>query len=83
MNPDVLERAQAGDPAAQTAVLEAVGPPLAGLVRRLSGANEADDCLQELMMHLLKVLPRFDPAGPARLSTWAFSVAHRAVFRVR
>ena len=73
----MLSRAQRGDVVAQTAVLEALGPGLAGLVRRLSPRADADDTLQELFLHLIKVLPKFDQNGVAPLRTWAVSVAHR------
>lgn len=54
-----------------------MGPHVAGLLRRLGNRAEKDDELQALFEHLLKVLPKFDPEGPAQLSTWVFTVSHR------
>lgn len=72
-----LTQAQAGDTRAQEALLHELGPVLASLVYRLGARREAEDQLQAILAHLLAVLPRFDPEGPAQLSTWAFSVAQR------
>jgi RNA polymerase sigma-70 factor, ECF subfamily len=70
-------RAQRGDRQAQQRVLAALGPLLASLVRRLGDRKDPEDQLQELFAHVLSVLPKFDPAGPATLSTWAYTVAMR------
>lgn len=77
MDRGTLHEAQRGDARAQEAVLRELGPLVARLVYRLGAHGEADDLLQELFAHLLAVLPRFDPRGPAQLSTWAFAVAQR------
>lgn len=77
MSPHVLKAAQGGDRAAQAELLRALGPQLALVVRRLGFAHEKDDVLHELFVHLLAVLPRFKVDGPAKLSTWAYTVAHR------
>lgn len=73
----LLKKAQAGDTYAQGVFLREMGPHIAGLVRRLGNRAELDDQLQELFEHLLKVLPKFEPNGTAKLSTWVFSVSHR------
>ena len=65
MDPATIRAAQGGNDAAQRAVLESVGPLLASLVRRLGERRESADHLQALFTHLLAVLPRFDPNGPA------------------
>lgn len=54
-----------------------VGPSVASLVHRLGARRDVEDQLQEIFAHLLEVLPRFDPRGPAQLSTWVFTVTHR------
>lgn len=69
MDRGTLHEAQRGDARAQEAVLRELGPLVARLVYRLGARGEADDLLQELFAHLLAVLPRFDPRGPAQLST--------------
>jgi len=58
-------------------VLRALGPLVGSLVAKLGARREAEDQLQELFAHLLSVLPRFDPDGPAQLTTWAFTVTQR------
>jgi RNA polymerase sigma-70 factor (ECF subfamily) len=78
-----IRAAQRGDLAAQRSVLESVGPLLASLVRRLGDRREAADQLQALFAHLLSVLPRFEPDGPASFSTWTYTVAHRWLLKAR
>ncbi len=77
VKPASLVRAQQGDSAAQAAFLHEIGPSVAALIHRLGARRDAEDQLHEIFAHLLEVLPRFDPAGPAQLSTWVFTVAHR------
>lgn len=77
-----LARAQQGERTAQTAFLRRYAGPLRALVRRL-GSGDADDQLQELFLTLLQALPRFVPAGPARLTTWVFAVAHKQLLAKR
>jgi RNA polymerase sigma-70 factor, ECF subfamily len=72
-----LKQAQRGVPAAQTAFLREVGDLVASLVRRLGAKGEAEDQLHDVFLHLLAVLPRFDPNGSAKLSTWVFTVTQR------
>ena len=68
--------AAAGGRAAQDAFLRRYARPLHALLAR-SGLRDPDDATQELLAKLLEVLPRFDPDGPAKLTTWVFTVAHR------
>ena len=77
VDPTVLQRAQRQDPAAQADFLKEIGGLVASLVRRLGTRGEAEDELQDIFVHLLEVLPRFDPDGPAQLSTWVFTVTQR------
>jgi len=77
MDAAVLARAQRGDRSAQAAFLRDVGPSVGSLVRRLGERKDVEDQLHEVFAHLLTVLPRFDPQGPAQLSTWVFTVTHR------
>ncbi len=72
-----LQQAQQGVPGAQTAFLREVGGLVASLVRRLGSKGDAEDQLHDVFLHLLEVLPRFDPHGSARLSTWVFTVTQR------
>ncbi len=72
-----LARAKRGDRAAQDVFLRAYAPPMHAMVRRTSVRGEADDLTQELLGKLLAALPRFDPKGPAKLSTWVYAIAQR------
>ncbi|MFT3713466.1 MAG: sigma-70 family RNA polymerase sigma factor [Archangium sp.] len=58
-------------------MLREVGGVVASLVRRLGDRSQADDQLHDVFAHLLEVLPKFDPNGPAQLTSWAFTVAQR------
>jgi len=77
VSPQRLEQAQRGDPSAQEEFLREMGPQVAALIYRLGERRDAQDQLHEIFAHLLGALPRFDPLGPAQLSTWVFTVAHR------
>jgi len=46
------------------------------LGRSLLGRHQVDDLAQEVFLRVLRALPRFEP-GPARVSTWIFSIAVR------
>lgn len=72
-----LKQAQRGVPEAQTVFLREVGALVASLVRRLGTQGEGEDQLHDVFVHLLEVLPRFDPHGSAKLSTWVFTVTQR------
>lgn len=75
-----LARARRGEAAAlstlvrhhQTAVYALVGRLMAG-----GRAHAVDDVAQESFIRVCRGLPRFDPAGPARLSTWILTIATR------
>ncbi len=71
-----VQRARRGDRTAQDAFLRRYAGPMHALLKR-SGIPNLDDAVQELLAKLLAVLPRFDPAGAAMLTTWVFTVAHR------
>ncbi len=62
---------------AQAEFLRAIGPTVGALIYRLGSRRDAEDQLHEVFAHLLAVLPRFDPSGPAHLTTWIFTVTHR------
>lgn len=74
---DIVSRAQAGEPAGQDAFLRRYAPVLHALVRRTAPEQDPDDATQALLEKLLEVLPRFSPGGPASLTTWVFTIAHR------
>jgi RNA polymerase sigma-70 factor (ECF subfamily) len=77
-----LRRAQRGDERAwrdliachQRAVHALVWRLLAGRAR-----HRTEDLVQETFVRVLRALPRFDPSGPATLSTWILTIATRLV----
>jgi RNA polymerase sigma-70 factor (ECF subfamily) len=71
----VLTRAIHGDPLARRALVLRHGPLVWSICRRL--AQDPEDAYQIVWEKALRALERFDPAGPARLSTWLASIAHR------
>lgn len=77
MDRSALLQAQRGVAEAQAALLREVGGLVASLIRRLGDRRDAEDQLHDVFVHLLEVLPRFDPDGPAQLSTWVFTVTQR------
>jgi len=77
-----LKRAQQGDRDAQEVFLRRYVGPLHSLLSR-SGTESVQDSVQELLSKLLGILPRFDPGGSAKLTTWVFTVAHRWVLDQR
>lgn len=41
------------------------------------GQTHVEDLAQEAFLKALRALPRFDPAGPAKVSTWLLTIATR------
>jgi RNA polymerase sigma-70 factor (ECF subfamily) len=75
-----LARAQRGEPAACRALVERYQRPVFALISRmLAGRDPAaiEDLAQETFLRAFRALPRFDAAGPARLSSWILSIAAR------
>jgi RNA polymerase sigma-70 factor, ECF subfamily len=75
-----LARARQGEPAALSALVRHYEKPVFALVGRLmcSRAPAAiDDVAQEAFIRVIRGISRFDPSGPARLSTWIVTVATR------
>jgi RNA polymerase sigma-70 factor (ECF subfamily) len=76
-----LARAQQGDSAALTELVKLYGGRVHALVWRVMAGHpraEVEDLCQEALVKVVHGLPRFDPAGTARLSTWILTVATRA-----
>lgn len=70
----VLERARAGDRAAQAELFTAFSQPVFGLARRMLGrADLADDVMQETFIEVLNGLPKF--RGEAPLGMWIRRIA--------
>lgn len=71
---DLLAAYAAGDQAAARALTARVAPGLMRLARRmLRDEAEAEDVVQEAMLKLWKIAPKWEP-GRAKLSTWAYTV---------
>lgn len=73
---EVVLRARAGHRAAQSEVVARYTGVLRALVRRVAQGSDVDELTQSLLQKLLEALPRFDPKGPAKLTTWVFTLAH-------
>ena len=75
-----LRRAQRGDERAWRDLIERYQQPVHALIWRLLAGrarHRAEDLAQETFVRVLRALPRFDPAGPATLSTWILTIATR------
>jgi len=82
MGPDQLRAciagAQAGDPEAYRALIEAYGPRLYGFFLRATGRHhDAEDLLGELMLRLVAKLRSYDDRG--RFEPWLFRIAANMV----
>ncbi len=72
-------RAQCGDRDALERVLRGVQPSLHRFLRRLVGADDADDVLQDVLIAIARKLAWL--SDPRLLRPWAFRIASRAAFR--
>ena len=75
-----LRRAQRGDQRAWRDLIERHQRPVHALIWRLLAGraqHRAPDLTQETFVRVLRALPKFDPAGPAKLSTWILTIATR------
>jgi RNA polymerase sigma-70 factor (ECF subfamily) len=80
-----LARARRGDPSAFAALVALYQRRVFALCgRMLTGRPPAavEDVAQEVFLRVFRGLRDFDPAGPARLSTWILTVATRACLNV-
>jgi RNA polymerase sigma-70 factor, ECF subfamily len=81
-----LRRAQQGERAALDALIERYHPMVHALVFRMAcarGDSHVADLVQDALVRVLQGLARFDPAGPARLSTWILTITTRVVLNDR
>lgn len=73
-----IASAQAGDPEAYQAILDAYGPRLYGYFYRATRRHhDAEDLLGEIMLRLVKQLKRYDDRG--RFEPWLFRIAANMV----
>jgi RNA polymerase sigma-70 factor (ECF subfamily) len=79
-----LDACRAGDPAALHAfVLRYQRTVFAFLSRTLGAGPHVEDVAQEVFLRAMRALPRFDPRGAARPSTWLLTIAMRLVVSER
>ena len=83
-----IARAQRGDVGARRLLVERYQRPVLALVSRLlrGRADPAlvEDIAQDTFLRVFRALPKFDRAGPARLSTWILTIAsHRSIDELR
>ncbi len=76
-----VQRAKLGDRGAQRLLVRRYQRPVGALLRRMLGPAGLDalveDLAQETFIRALQALPRFELAGPAKLSTWLLRIASR------
>lgn len=80
----LLARAQRGERAARAALVDLYQRPVHVLVARMlvGRPGQVDDVVQDSLLKMLEALPRFDPRGPAKLSTWILTIATRTAIDV-
>jgi RNA polymerase sigma-70 factor, ECF subfamily len=81
-----LRRAQQGERAALDQLVERYHPMVHALVWRMAcaqGDSHVADLVQDSLIRVLQALGRFDPGGPARLSTWILTITTRVVLNDR
>ena len=81
-----LRRAQQGERAALDEVVERYHPLIHALVWRMAcaqGDSHVADLVQDSLIRVIQNIGRFDPAGPARFSTWILTITTRVVLNDR
>jgi RNA polymerase sigma-70 factor (ECF subfamily) len=81
-----LRRAQQGERAALDRLVERYHSIIHALVWRMAcaqGESHVADLVQDSLIRVLQNVARFDPAGPARLSTWILTITTRVVLNDR
>jgi len=75
-----LAHARRGEPRACRRLVERYERPVFALLSRMLLGREralVEDLAQETFLRVFRALPRFEPGGPARLSTWILTIATR------
>lgn len=81
-----LRRAQQGERAALDELVARYHPMVHALVWRMAcarGESHVADLVQDALIRVVQNIARFDPSGPARLSTWVLTVTTRVVLNDR
>jgi len=80
----ILERCRARDAVAFRAfVLRYQGAVIALVSRMVGPGAHVQDLAQEVFLRAFRAFPSFDPAGPARVSTWLLTIAVRLALNER
>lgn len=83
LDPALLSRCQAGEPAALRAFVERHQSAVFALLSRIVGRHhEVEDLAQETFLRAIRALPGFRADGAARLSTWLLTIATRLALDV-
>ena len=81
---ETLEGCRARDPTAfRSFVLRYQGAVFALLSRMVGPGPQVQDLAQETFLRAYRAFPSFDPAGPARVSTWLLTIAVRLALNAR
>jgi RNA polymerase sigma-70 factor (ECF subfamily) len=75
-----LARARRGEPSALSELIKHYQRPVFALCGRLMCARSpaaVEDVAQEAFIRVIRGINKFEPGGPARLSTWILTVATR------
>lgn len=84
LDPATIEACRRGDPVAlRRFVITYERPVFAFLSRSLGAGPHVEDLAQEVFLRAYRALHRFDPAGPARLSTWLLTIARSVAMDAR
>lgn len=84
LDPAVVARCRAQDPVAFRAfVVRHEAMVFALLSRMLVSPVEIEDLAQEAFVRAFRAFPGFDPAGPAKVSTWLLTIATRLALDAR
>lgn len=81
-----LRRAQQGERTALDELVERYHPMIHALVWRMAcakGDGHVADLVQDSLIRVLENISRFEPTGPARLSTWILTITTRVVLNDR
>src|SRR5262249_24112249 len=84
IDPATLEACRAGNPVATRAFVERYQRTVfAFLSRALGRGPHVEDLAQEVFLRAWRALPRFEPGGSARVSTWLLTIARRLAVDAR
>lgn len=82
-----LARARRGERAASTLFVQFYQRRVFATLSRIVGpavsSAEVEELAQESFLRALRALPKFDPAGAARVSTWLLTIATRVALNAK